>query len=371
MASAEFWYEFASTYSYPAALRVAALADERGVSLVWRPFLLGPIFLAQGWRNSPFNIYPAKGRYMWRDLERTCGAMGVPSSGPSHFRSRACSPRALRSRLKATERSDFSRRVFVAEFGQGLPIGDRATLSALLEECGVEPTATIERAQGHANKARLKADAPVRPRSESSARLSRDGRRRSVLGQRPARTGARLGGRRRRRDVTRFVFLVRWRAVVGRIGDRAFARAERRSVRERATKGRRHDGPEKPRETLDQRMLSFVDPLGRLLTDGFHILALFAIGAATVWAAAVAFYAMVAKRQRHDRGSAASVYLSRDGSMVGIYFRTNHMPVRFLLYVGITALTRHLIGFVQHEEVADIGVLILASGILSSPSRSW
>ena len=52
------------------------------------------------------------------------------------------------------------------------------------------------------------------------------------------------------------------------------------------------------------------------------------------------------------------------GSMVGIYFRTNHMPVRFLLYVGITALTRHLIGFVQHEEVADVGVLILASAIL-------
>jgi 2-hydroxychromene-2-carboxylate isomerase len=60
--SAEFWYEFASTYSYPAALRVAALADERGVSLVWRPFLLGPIFFAQGWRDSPFNVYPAKGR---------------------------------------------------------------------------------------------------------------------------------------------------------------------------------------------------------------------------------------------------------------------------------------------------------------------
>src|SRR4051794_30007865 len=70
MPSAEFWYEFASTYSYPAALRVAALADARGVSLVWRPFLLGPIFFAQGWRDSPFNVYPAKGRYMWRDLER-------------------------------------------------------------------------------------------------------------------------------------------------------------------------------------------------------------------------------------------------------------------------------------------------------------
>ena len=85
MPSAEFWYEFASTYSYPAALRVAALADERGVSLVWRPFLLGPIFFAQGWRDSPFNVYPAKGRYMWRDLERTCGAMGVPLKRPEPF----------------------------------------------------------------------------------------------------------------------------------------------------------------------------------------------------------------------------------------------------------------------------------------------
>jgi len=25
--------------------------------------------------------------------------------------------------------------------------------------------------------------------------------------------------------------------------------------------------------------------------------------------------------------------------MVGIYFKTNHMPVRFLIYVGMTALT--------------------------------
>ena len=85
MPSAEFWYEFASTYSYPAALRVAALAEARGVNLVWRPFLLGPIFKAHGWPDSPFNIYPAKGRYMWRDLERTCAAMGVPLKRPEPF----------------------------------------------------------------------------------------------------------------------------------------------------------------------------------------------------------------------------------------------------------------------------------------------
>ena len=121
---------------------------------------------------------------------------------------------------------------------------------------------------------------------------------------------------------------------------------------------------ENPAKTLDQRMLSFVDPVGRLLTDGFHTLALFAIGAATVWAAAMAFYAMF------QRGGATIedllllfIYLEI-GSMVGIYFRTNHMPVRFLLYVGITALTRHLIGVVQYQDTPDIGVLILAGATL-------
>src|ERR1700740_553267 len=80
-----------------------------------------------------------------------------------------------------------------------------------------------------------------------------------------------------------------------------------------------------PTKTLDQQMLAFVDPIGRLLTDGFHILALFAIGGATVWSPAAAFYAMV------QRGGATIedllllfIYLEI-GSMVGIYFRTNHM----------------------------------------------
>ena len=78
MAALDFWYEFASTYSYPTTMRIEALAQAEGVSVRWRPFLLGPIFKAQGWDNSPFNLYPAKGAYMWRDLERLCGDLGVP-----------------------------------------------------------------------------------------------------------------------------------------------------------------------------------------------------------------------------------------------------------------------------------------------------
>ena len=158
MASAEFWYEFASTYSYPAALRVASLAEERGVSLAWRPFLLGPIFAAQGWRDSPFNIYPAKGRYMWRDLQRTCDAMGVPLKRPEPFPQPSLLAARVALALEGDERANFSRQVYIAEFGQGLPIAERATLAALLAACGVDPAATLERAESDANKALLKAE---------------------------------------------------------------------------------------------------------------------------------------------------------------------------------------------------------------------
>ena len=81
----EFWFEFGSTYSYPAAARVEDLARAYGVALIWRPFLLGPIFREQGWEDSPFNIYPTKGAYMWRDMERLCTALDVPFQRPSQF----------------------------------------------------------------------------------------------------------------------------------------------------------------------------------------------------------------------------------------------------------------------------------------------
>jgi 2-hydroxychromene-2-carboxylate isomerase len=158
MARAEFWYEFASTYCYPAALRVAALADERGVSLVWRPFLLGPLFRAQGWSDSPFNIYPAKGRYMWRDLERTCAAMGLPLKHPEPFPQPSLLAARIALTLQGDSRVNFSRLVFASEFSQGSPIGDRATLGPLLAACGVDPTTAFGQAESEPNKARLKAE---------------------------------------------------------------------------------------------------------------------------------------------------------------------------------------------------------------------
>src|SRR2546421_97355 len=81
----DFWFDFASTYSYLAAMRIGPLAQKAEVRVRFRPFLLGPIFKAQGWSTSPFNLYPSKGRHMWRDLERSCAELQLAFRRPDPF----------------------------------------------------------------------------------------------------------------------------------------------------------------------------------------------------------------------------------------------------------------------------------------------
>ncbi len=112
------------------------------------------------------------------------------------------------------------------------------------------------------------------------------------------------------------------------------------------------------------RLRAFADPLGNLLSDGFHFLGLFAIGGATVWSAIYSFAQMMQQGHASIQDLLLLFIYLEIGSMVGIYFKTNHMPVRFLVYVGITALTRHLIGFVQHDEVPGMGLIYLSGATL-------
>jgi 2-hydroxychromene-2-carboxylate isomerase len=154
-----FWYEFASTYSYPAAMRIEQLAKAAGVAVEWRPFLLGPVFQQQGWRDSPFNVYPAKGQYMWRDLERLCAAEHLPLRRPSTF------PRngllAARVALIASDEgwcADFSRAVYRANFADDRDIADATVIGdIIIRAFGRDPASVLERAGASANKERLRA----------------------------------------------------------------------------------------------------------------------------------------------------------------------------------------------------------------------
>lgn len=117
-------------------------------------------------------------------------------------------------------------------------------------------------------------------------------------------------------------------------------------------------------EKLRKSLHDQADSLGNLCVEAFHYLALFGIGAITAYGAVQAFIGMVGKGSVSvDDILLLFIYLEL-GAMVGIYFKTNHMPIRFLLYVAITALTRLLIGDVSHHNAPDLGIIYLCGGIL-------
>ena len=153
----EFWYEFASTYSYPAAMTINERAASKGIDVRWRPFLLGPIFFELGWTTSPFNLQPAKGKYMWRDLERTCTKLGLAFRRPDPFpQSSLLACRIAHVLESETQRQEFSRRVFNAEFSRGKQIDDPNILTALLQDLGCDAQEILEKALAPANKEALK-----------------------------------------------------------------------------------------------------------------------------------------------------------------------------------------------------------------------
>lgn len=159
MSGIDFFYEFASTYSYLTAMRIAPLAETAGVTVRWRPFLLGPIFKSQGWDTSPFNLYPAKGRYMVRDCERQCAALGLAFRLPEPFpQSTLTAARVALVGLAEGWGEDFSRAVYRAQFAEGRQIGDPSVIGELVRELGHDGAAALARTRSDEIKARLRAE---------------------------------------------------------------------------------------------------------------------------------------------------------------------------------------------------------------------
>src|SRR6202045_3465612 len=120
---------------------------------------------------------------------------------------------------------------------------------------------------------------------------------------------------------------------------------------------------------LHRGMKATADAAGILLVDGFHYLALFAIGATTVWSALAFFISMLSK----GRAELADILLLfiylEIGAMVGIYFKTTRLPVRYLIYIAMTALGRVLIevGGAEHKTGYDLLIVAGAIFVLSFP----
>src|SRR5262245_11255959 len=157
MPTLDFWFDFASTYSYPAAMRIAPLAAAAGVTVRYRPFLLGPIFKAQGWDTSPFNLYPARGRHMWRDLERLCADLALPFRRPEPFPQWSLLPaRVALVGLAEGWGEDFCRSVCLAESGDVRRIDDAAAIGGILAPRTADPERVLAAARSPPIKAQLR-----------------------------------------------------------------------------------------------------------------------------------------------------------------------------------------------------------------------
>jgi len=157
MPALDFFYDFASTYSYIAAMRIAPLAQAAGVAVRWRPFLLGPIFKAQGWDTSPFNLYPAKGRYMVRDCEREAAANGLTFRLPEPFpQNTLLAARVAIAGLEEGWGEEFSRKVYRAQFAECRQVGDRNVIGEIVDALGQNVAAALVRAGSDDIKQKLR-----------------------------------------------------------------------------------------------------------------------------------------------------------------------------------------------------------------------
>jgi 2-hydroxychromene-2-carboxylate isomerase len=153
----EFWFEFASNYSYLSVMRIAGAAERLNVRIRWKPFLLGPIFRAMGLADSPFVLQKEKGAYVRQDMIRQCRKYGLPWTQPTVFPRLSVLPSRI-ALLGAGEPwiGAFCRGVMALNFVQDQDINQPDRLAPLLAELGLPAAALLDRAQAEPLKTRLR-----------------------------------------------------------------------------------------------------------------------------------------------------------------------------------------------------------------------
>ncbi|HVL76510.1 MAG TPA: 2-hydroxychromene-2-carboxylate isomerase [Noviherbaspirillum sp.] len=153
----EFWFEFGSNYSYLSVMRIEAAAREHQVDIVWKPFLLGPIFKELGWESAPFVQQKEKGAYVWRDMERQAAKYGLPFRRPSTFPRVAVLP--MRVAVHGAGEpwiGAFCREVMLQNFFHDIDVNREDNVRRALERAHADPDAVLAAATGEENKLRLR-----------------------------------------------------------------------------------------------------------------------------------------------------------------------------------------------------------------------
>jgi 2-hydroxychromene-2-carboxylate isomerase len=153
----EFWFEFGSNYSYLSVMRIEAESARHGVRILWKPFLLGPIFRALGMETSPFLLQKEKGAYMWQDMVRQCRKYGLQWRRPSVFPRNGVLPARV-ALLGAAEPwiGEFSRRAMELNFAYDEDINAPGQLAPILTDLGLPAADILDRAQAEPTKILLR-----------------------------------------------------------------------------------------------------------------------------------------------------------------------------------------------------------------------
>ncbi|CAM3376107.1 2-hydroxychromene-2-carboxylate isomerase [Bordetella sputigena] len=143
----QIWFDFASPYSFLALERIEPIAAAHGVTVDYRPFLLGPIFKARGWDDSPFRLFPDKGEYMMREVQRLAAKYGITYRRPTEFPRVGVLPsRVAFIGLQADWGKAFCLSMFRANFVDDLDIQQRDVVAGRLRALGVDAEAVLARA---------------------------------------------------------------------------------------------------------------------------------------------------------------------------------------------------------------------------------
>ena len=115
---------------------------------------------------------------------------------------------------------------------------------------------------------------------------------------------------------------------------------------------------------MNNNPLDRVEHFGDVLVEAFHLIGLFVIGAAILWASWAEVFHIIREGGPSIKDVLLLFIYLELGAMVGIYFKTHRLPVQFLIYIAITALSRHLV--IDVQKVSDSFHLYLLLSITGS-----
>jgi 2-hydroxychromene-2-carboxylate isomerase len=153
----EFYYDYVSPTSYLAYKRLLKMAQERSLTIDYKPVQIGGIFKQSG-NSSPVSV-PAKLNWMWDDMNRHAKRDNIPMIKNDHFPLN--SVYAMRGALVAKDLNclaQYNEAMFSAMWEQGANISNIDVMTEVLAQAGLDAKSILEAAQSDATKERLRAD---------------------------------------------------------------------------------------------------------------------------------------------------------------------------------------------------------------------